>query len=109
MQSISLSAEKAQRFTVTLGGVQCTLRLYQRDNGMFIDLYVGNDTAVCLGVTCMNAVRIVRYDYLRAKTGFKGDLFFIDTTGSGDPYYAGLGDRYKLYYVTDDELSEASS
>lgn len=108
MQSVSLSAEKSQRFTITLDGISCTIRLYQRDNGMFIDLYVGTDTAVCLGVACLNAVRIVRYDYLRAKTGFKGDLFFIDTQGSDDPYYLTLGTQFKLYYVTDDELSAAS-
>lgn len=108
MLSVALKAEKSQQFNVTLDGVSCTIKVYQRDTGLYMDLYVGESTAVCLGVACLNAVRIVRYDYLRAKTGFSGDLFFIDQKGSDDPYWQELGGRYMLYYVTNSELDNAS-
>lgn len=104
MQSITLSAKKAQQFTVTLESVSCTIKVHQRTTGLYMDLYVG-DTAVFLGVICLNANRMVRYEYLRARTGFKGDLFFIDTQGSDDPEWSELGDRFVLYYVTSDEIS----
>lgn len=104
MQTLSISAEKSQKFTVTLEGVSCTIQLTQRTTGLYLDLYVG-DTAVCLGVICQNANRLVRYDYLRAKSGFRGDLFFIDTQGSDDPEWSELGDRFQLCYVTSEEIS----
>jgi len=108
MQEISISAVKSQTFSVTLDSVSCTIKLHQRTTGLYLDLWVG-DTAVCLGVICLNINKIVRYSYLRAKTGFSGDLFFVDTQGGDDPDWSGLGDRFILYYVTDDELEEVSS
>lgn len=38
---------------------------------------------------------IVRSAYL----GFIGDLAFIDTQGTSDPIYAGLGTRFQLVYL----------
>lgn len=108
MQLISISAEKSQTFPITLDGVACTIKVNQRSSGLFMDLWVG-DSAVCLGVLCLNANKIVRYDYLRSATGFSGDLFFIDNQGSDDPEYSELGTRYLLYYVTNDELDGALS
>lgn len=103
MQTISLSAEQAQKFTIALDGVSCTLKLTQRSTGIYLDLWVG-DAAVCLGVLCMNANRLVRYNYLRARTGFKGDLFFIDSQGFADPEWSELGTRFKLCYLSASEL-----
>lgn len=103
MQIISLSAEKSQQFTTVLDGISSKIQLTQRTTGLYIDLWVG-DKAVCLGTLCLNANFIVRYDYLRANSGFSGDLFFIDTQGSDSPEWSELGSRYLLYYVTDDEL-----
>lgn len=108
MQEITLSASKSQQFSVTLDSVSCTIKVHQRTSGLYLDLWVGS-TAVCLGVLCLNANKIVRYDYLRSATGFSGDLFFIDTQGSDAPEYSELGTRYLLYYVTNDELDSASS
>jgi hypothetical protein len=103
MQVVNVSAEKSQQFNIALAGVTCTLKLTQRSTGLFLDFWVG-DAAVCLGVLCLNANKLVRYEYLRASTGFTGDLFFIDTKGTDDPDWSELGTRYKLYYVSSDEL-----
>nr|WP_275405814.1 hypothetical protein [Salmonella enterica] len=43
---------------------------------------------------------MVGYSYL----GFKGDLVFIDNDGQNDPFYEGLGSRYIIYYIEENEL-----
>lgn len=67
---------------------------------MFMDVYVGT-TLIIAGVQCENLNRIVRDSYL----GFQGDFAFRDTQGDTDPYYTGLGTRYRLLYLTPDDLA----
>lgn len=52
------------------------------------------------GVPCLHGNKMVRYSYL----GFKGDLIFIDNDGESDPQWEGLGSRYLLYYIEENEL-----
>ncbi|HAF5679625.1 TPA: hypothetical protein G8N93_004249 [Salmonella enterica] len=100
MLEIVLSPVKSQRFTVTLGAQVCTIRLNQRTTGLYIDMEV--EGKPCLyGVLCLNNNRIVRYDYLP----FKGDLFFSDTEGNNDPDWQGLGTRYRLYWLSPEDLA----
>lgn len=61
---------------------------------MFLDLYV-SDALILAGVPCLAFVGIVRNIYL----GFVGELVFVDTQGQADPYYAGLGARWRLGWV----------
>jgi hypothetical protein len=58
---------------------------------MFMDLAVG-DVSILNGAPCLEGVGIVRDAYL----GFQGELVFLDTQGSADPYYDGLGSRWVL-------------
>jgi len=103
MLKITLSPNVSQIFTVTLEGVSCTIKLHQRTTGLYLDLWV-RDVLVLAGVLCLNITKIIRYDYLRAASGFKGELFFADMQGTDDPEYTGLGTRYVLYYLASDEL-----
>lgn len=89
----------AQEFSVSLNNQPCQMRLYQLRTGLYIDLFV-NDELIIGGVICQNLNRIVRSLYL----GFQGDLMFIDSEGSGDPEYTGLGSRYNLAYLTAEEV-----
>ncbi|EBU9482355.1 hypothetical protein DRM61_25680, partial [Salmonella enterica subsp. enterica] len=74
--------------------------LNQRTTGMYIDITVNGEP--CLyGVLCLNNNRIVRYGYLP----FQGDLFFSDTEGNHDPDWRGLGSRYRLYWLSPEELT----
>lgn len=91
---IPTQAVPAQRISVQLANQSCVIMLRQKLTGMYLDLYV-NDALVIGGVICENSNRIVRNDYL----GFIGDLIFIDTQGTTDPYYTGLGVRYFLTYL----------
>ena len=52
------------------------------------------------GVLARNATFMVMTAYL----GFVGELFFLDTQGSNDPVYTGLGSRYLLLYVFPSEI-----
>lgn len=103
MIEIGISAIESQSFTVNLENISCTFKIHQRSSGLYMDLYA-NDNMVFSGVLCLNSTKLVRYDYLRAETGFLGDLYFIDTLGTNAPEYSELGARYKLYYMTSSEL-----
>ena len=99
MMTVGLQAVKSQTLLVTLGGQQCTIRLIQRESFLYMDLSV-NNTPVFQGVPCLYGNKMVRYAYL----GFRGDLVFIDSQGESDPSYDGLGGRFILYYIEENEL-----
>ena len=101
-QIVPLNAVPAQRLSITLGGQVCQIVVYQKDQGLFLDLYV-DDAAIITGVICQNQNRIVRYAYL----GFSGDLVFFDTDtqNPSDPDFSGLGDRFQLAYLTAPDLA----
>ena len=100
MLTIPLQAVPSQAVTVQLGDQNCQINIYQRFYGLFVDLYVDN-ALVIAGVRALNLNRIVRSAYL----GFSGDLAFVDTQGSDDPSYSGIGSRFVLGYWTAGELA----
>lgn len=102
MQIIPTQAIPNQAITITLAGQPCQINVYQKLYGLFVDLYVAN-VLVVAGTPALNVTRIVRADYI----GFVGDLIFIDTQGSDDPAYAGLGSRFHLAYLEASELIAA--
>ena len=99
-QIVPLQAVPNQTLQVQLSAQPCIINLYQTDYALFMDLYVGNSLIAC-GVICQNLNRIVRSAY----RGFVGDLAFVDTQGSTDPVYTGLGARYQLIYFDEKSLS----
>lgn len=99
MITISLEPVKEQTVNVSLNQQQCSIRLVQRESAIYMDLSV-NDVPLIQGVPCLYANKMVRYSYL----GFSGDLIFLDSQGTSDPSYEGLGGRFKLFYMTEAEL-----
>lgn len=99
MLIVPLQPVPNQTVTITLNNQVCQINVYQKQQGLFLDLFV-NNILIIGGVICQNLNRIVRSLYL----GFKGDLAFIDNMGSTDPYYTGIGQRYSLSYISSDEL-----
>lgn len=99
MITVSLESVKEQTVNVALNQQQCAIRLVQRDSGIYMDMNL-NGNPIIQGVPCWYANKMVRYSYL----GFSGDLVFLDTQGTSDPYYTGLGERFKLFYMTEAEL-----
>lgn len=100
MQQVPLQATANQTINVQLNGQSCTLNVYQKSTGLFMDVLV-NDMLIIGGVICENLNRIVRSLYL----GFIGDFAWLDTQGTLDPYYQGIGARYYLLYFDADELA----
>ena len=93
MLVVPLQALTSQFVAVTLGGQNCTIAVYQKATGLFLDLSV--DGALIIGgVLCRNLHKIVIDAYL----GFTGDLGFYDTQGLLDPDWTGLGGRFVLLY-----------
>lgn len=92
-----------QTLQVQLNGQACTLNVYQQAYGLYVDVFVGA-TLIIEGVIGLNGNLIVRSEYL----GFSGDLEFIDTQGTDDPIYTGLGTRWQLLYLTPDDIAAAN-
>lgn len=99
MLVVPLQSIPNQMVTVTLANQICQVNVYQLETGLFMDLYVGN-VLIVAGVICENINRIVRDAYL----GFIGDFIFMDTQGTSDPIYTGLGERWPLLYLEASDL-----
>lgn len=67
---------------------------------MFADLAVSGSPIV-YAVQCKNLVNLVPTAYL----GFSGFLLFVDTQGSDDPQYSGLGQRWVLLYLDAQDIA----
>jgi hypothetical protein len=94
IQSIPMNALPSQRLNAQLGNQPCTIDIYQKLTGLYLDLKV-NDAAIVTGALCLEGNFLVRDAYL----GFVGDLMMVDTQGTQDPDYTGLGGRFSLLWV----------
>lgn len=90
-----------QTTQIVLNNQVCQIDLFQSPDALFMNLYV-NDAPIVEGAICQDRNLIVRDLYL----GFDGDLIFVDTQGSSDPVFTGLGSRYVLVYLSALEASE---
>ncbi|KPA87283.1 hypothetical protein PF66_06193 [Pseudomonas asplenii] len=99
MKIIPISATPSQVFSIVLGTQNCTIKVYQKSTGTFLDLALAG-TPLLTGVLCQDRVRLVRQAYL----GFSGDLAFMDTQGFDVPQYQGLGSRWQLMYLEPSDL-----
>ena len=93
---IPLQSEPDQTVQAYLSGQNCTIRVYQRTFGLYVDFYVGN-LPIFYGQQAFNMNKIVRNAYYK----FIGDIYFFDTDGLVDPFYTGLGSRFVLLYRPD--------
>lgn len=94
MKIIPLIAEPSQKLSVLLDGQNCQISIDQKGDFMYLSLAVNNGSVIN-SVICRDRIKMVPYAYLP----FVGNLAFIDTQGTDDPNYSGLGDRFKLVYL----------
>jgi hypothetical protein len=99
MLLVPLQPLPSQVVNVVLDSQPCTINVSQKFYGIFVDLYI-NNVLIIAGTLALNLTRMVRSLYL----GFSGDLVFLDTQGTQDPYYTGLGTRYQLIYLETTDL-----
>lgn len=100
MQQIPLQPIPSQSTKVVLGGQNCQLLVYQKPQGVFVDINV-DGVDISVGTIARDAVPLISREY----AGFSGNLLFIDSQGSADPSYEGLGDRFALVYLTAEEYA----
>lgn len=92
---IALQAVPSQQLQIVLGGQNVQIAVYTRSTGLYVDVNV-NNVDISSGVIAQNLNPLVPTAYL----GFAGNLLFVDTLGTTDPVYTGLGARYQLLYLT---------
>lgn len=101
MIEVPLEQIPNQIFEIILNQQDCTIHLYVRGDYLYFDLEIANEPffygAICLDRTPVLPVQ---------KETFNGNFLFIDTLGRQHPEYTKLNDRYKLYYLTNDEVAE---
>lgn len=100
MQSVPLQPVPSQSTKVVLGGQNCQILVYQKPQGIFVDINA-DGIDIIAGVIARDAVPLVCREY----SGFAGNLLFIDSQGSADPSYDGLGARFDLVYLTAEEYA----
>lgn len=100
MQQVSLQPVPSQQTQVVLDGQSCTISVYVTHQAMCLDLAVGG-APIAYAIQCKNCVSLVPTSYL----GFTGWLIFFDTQGTEDPQYTGLGSRWVLLYLDQEDLT----
>lgn len=91
--TIPLNADPYQVLKVPLSSQSVQITLQQRRTGLYLTLVLAGVT-ILAGVLCQDRTWLVRKAYL----GMPGDLAFVDTQGTSDPAYSGLGGRFVLIY-----------
>lgn len=91
---IPLSPIPNQTFAVRLGQQETQITLTWRNQRLFADVSA-NGKLLVLGRLCLNQTPIIHAPY----RGFVGDLLFHDRNGNDNPHFAGLGNRFKLYWI----------
>lgn len=95
LQEIPLAAVPSQTLSIVLSGQNCQISVYQKSPGLYMDLAI-DGVPVLATRPCRNTTPLVVQHY----SAFVGDLAFVDTQGHDDPYYAGLGTRWRLGYLS---------
>ena len=98
MRIIPLSAIPNQTLNAILGGQDCALAVYWRQDRLYLDL-VCNGHAIVVGAICENRANVLQSEQLY----FKGSLHFFDMQGDRPPLFEGLGSRWFLLFVDEGE------
>lgn len=100
MLQVPLTGVPSQTLSVTLGGQAAQIDIYQLGYPPSANLYfdlMNDGVSIVTARLALNGVFLIGdAQYL----GFSGDFMFIDTQGTQDPLYSGLGTRWQLIYVT---------
>lgn len=101
MLVIPVQPVPSQQLQVVLGNQNCQIAIYQKTQGLFVDLNSnGVDISTCTIAQNANPLNPIGY------SGFQGNLIFVDMQGLTDPVYTGLGLRYQLVYLTAAEYAQ---
>ena len=97
---IPVSPIANQRFSLELDKQQVEIELRQIGPALMCSVWV-DEQVVFQNSICGNISRVGQFK----SNLFDGVLFFVDTQGTSDPVFTGLGERYKFYFASvDDEF-----
>lgn len=94
MLIIPIISTPSQSLNVSLANQNCSIEIYQKSTGLFLDLYIDGNMVLQTAL-CHDRVKLIREQYYP----FIGNLSFMDMQGTSDPDYTGLGIRYLLLYL----------
>ena len=104
MIELSLIDTPNQEFNAVLNDQNCTIQIRFLDENAYFSLWVDDELIV------QNVIMLPKEKILLYKTSFLGNFFIIDSTSPADnqskPNYKELSTRFKLYYLTDEEMTE---
>lgn len=105
MLELGLIDTPNQEFNCVLNEQNCTIQLRFLDNQPYFSLWVDDDLIV-QNVICLPRQKILIYD----NVNFSGNFFMVDFTSPADEQskanYEQLSSRFKLIYLTNDEMAE---
>ncbi len=90
---IPLRPLPSQELSVVLNNQNCVISVYTRGSHLYFDL-LKDDENIVNGIICLNQNKLIPYQYMKVD----GQLFFIDSQGTEDPTFEGLGTRFILLY-----------
>lgn len=99
MIQVPLQSTPSQTLKIVLDGQNVQIALYQKTQGMFIDIN-SDGVDIVVAQVCRNGVSLIGREYMQ----FSGTLMFVDIQGVSDPDYTGLNTRYVLLYATQAEI-----
>ncbi len=94
MYQIPLKPVPVQKVSTVMDDREITVALRPRLGRLYATVTVDHDILVDNRI-CRQGEPLVREAY----RGLPGDLYFIDTQGSQDPEWMGLGGRFVLVYT----------
>lgn len=99
MLRVPLQPVPIQTLSTTLARQACQIALRQNGGNIYFDLQLNGEYIVRTRI-CRDRQRLLLDAHYR---GFVGDFAFVDTQGTSNPQFAGLGDRYQLAYLPEGE------
>lgn len=96
VQNIPVTAAANQSLSAVLDNQACLLGLRTLNGSLYISVSIAGAPVISTRI-CRDRQRILVNAQYR---GMRGELIFIDTQGSSDPAFSGLGTRFLLLYVT---------
>lgn len=99
MLRIPLQPVPNQTLSVTLARQSCQIAVRQNGLHIYFDLQLDGEYIVRTRI-CRDRQRLLLDAQYK---GVVGEFAFVDTQGTADPQFAGLGDRYQLVYLPEGE------
>lgn len=101
MKIIPLIPIQDQQLAIILDNQNCTIRVYQRKEFMYFDLYL-DEIPIVQGARCVYGMWQLQYT-----NAFKGNFIWVNSSYE-DPNYMKFSESNFLAFITQDEIDNAT-